>query len=125
MATNFGGVRVECHCRVPCWGSIAGAIARCHCLSAIGRCHCWVPCWGAIAGCHCSVGGVPLLGACWVPCRGAAGRHCWVPFAGVPLLGTIVGAMAGCHCWMLATDFGGVHVGCHCSVPMLGCRCHC
>ena len=33
--------------------------------------------------------------------------------AGVPLLGAIA-----CHCWMLATNFGGVHVGCHCSVPL-------
>ena len=71
----------------------------------------------AIAGCHCwgAIAGAPTLaeftlGAiagshCWVPCRGAiAGCHCW-------------GAIAGCHCWVLATNFGGVHVGRHCWVP--------
>ena len=72
---------------------------------------------------------MPLLGP-------NAGRH-----AGVPLLGAIVAvpwldAIAGCHGWMLATNFGGVHVGCHCwvtlfgaiaGVPLLGAmaECHC
>ena len=32
-----------------------------------------------------------------------------------------LGAIAGCHCWMLATNFGGVHVGCHCWVAIAGC----
>ena len=80
-----------------------GAIAGCH------GCHCW----GAIAGCH--------------------GCHCWGAVAGVPLLvgrhgwKPLLGAIAGCHCWMLATNFGGVHVGCHCWVPCWGAisGCHC
>ena len=40
--------------------------------------------------------------------------------AGVPLLGAIARAMAGCHCRTLATNFSGVHVGCHCWAPLLG-----
>ena len=40
--------------------------------------------------------------------------------AGVPLLGAIVGAMAGCHCRVLATNSSGVHVGRHCWAPLLG-----
>ena len=40
-----------------------------------------------------------------------------------------LGAIARCHCWVpcrgaiagvLATNFGGVHVGCHAGVPLLG-----
>ena len=52
--------------------------------------HCWVPCWvplpllGGIGGCHARA---PLPG--W---------HAMGAIAGVPLLGAIVGAMAGCHC---------------------------
>ena len=36
-------------------------------------------------------------------------------------------AIAGCHCWVLATNFGGVHVGCHWWVPLLGAKqgCQC
>ena len=37
--------------------------------------------------------------------------HCGVPW---------LDAIAGCHCWMLATNFGGVHVGCHCWVAIAG-----
>ena len=40
-------------------------------------------------------------------------RGGWLP----TLAGFTLGAIAGCHCWVLATNFGGVHVGCHCWVP--------
>ena len=66
---------------------------------------------------------------CWAPLLGAiAGRHRWMPLlgaiAGVPLLGATTRAIAGvpwpgCHGWMLATNLGGVHVGCHCWLPLL------
>ena len=105
MGTNFGGVHVGCHCWVP-----LGAIAGVPLLGFIAGWHCWVPLLGAIAG-------VPLLGA-------IAGCHCGVAW---------LDAIAGCHCWMLATNFVGVHVGCHCWVAIAGCpsaiagfsRCHC
>ena len=35
------------------------------------------------------------------------------------LLGAIVAAIAGCYCWMLGTNFGGVQIGYHCWVLLL------
>ena len=44
-----------------------------------------------------------------------AAIHCWAP-----LLGAIAGVpWPGCHDWMIATNLGGVHVGCHCWLPLL------
>ena len=70
---------------------------------------------GAIAGCHCwgAIAGAPLLGASY---------QLWRSSRWVPLLGAIAGCHAGvpllrCHCWVLATNFGGVHVGRHCWAP--------
>ena len=40
------------------------------------------------------------------------GCHCWV------LATNFGGVHVGCHCWVLATNFGGVHVGVH-----VGCHC--
>ena len=84
-------------------------------------CHCWVPLLGAIAG-------VPVLGARYQLWRSSR----WVPLlgaiAGVPLLGAIARVpLLGCHCWVHATNFGGVHVGCHCCVRCRGviAGCHC
>ena len=53
-----------------------------------------MPLLGAIA-----VAEVPLLGASYQLWRSSR----WVP---------LLGAMQGCHCWVLATNFGGGHVGC-------------
>ena len=134
LATNFGGVHVGCHCWVPLLGCHCWGAAGCHCWGAIAGCHYWgVIVLGAIVGCHCRMlatnfGGVHVGCHCWVPllgchCWGAAGCHCWGAIAGCHYWGVIVlGAIVGCHCRMLATNFGGVHVGCHCWVPLLGCH---
>ena len=62
---------------------------------------------------------MPLLGAiARAPLLGAS-YQLWRSSRWVPLLG----ARQGCHCWVLATNFGGVHVGCHCWVPLLGRHC--
>ena len=92
-------------------------------------CHCWMARYGAIAGCHCSMPGAMVRCHCWVPlldaiggggydtlsqtrCGAIAGCHGKVPWSLVPLLGTMVGAIAGRHCWM-----PGAMVSCHCWVP--------
>ena len=56
-----------------------------------------------------------------------AGCHTMGTIVGVPLLGAIVGAMAGCDCSVrLVTNASGIYVRCYCWPPLLcpfGCYC--
>ena len=80
---------------------------------------CWVPLLGPIAQCHFSV---PLLGC-----------HCRSAIAGCHRTGVLLGAIAGCHCWVHCWGaIGGVPLlgaiaGCSTNFPTLGAiaRCHC
>ena len=74
-----------------------------------------------------AVAGLPLLGigggggcTSWrIGCGDVAGCRCWVPFAGLPLLGAIAGDRGGGGCTRWRIGCGDV-AGCHCWAPLLG-----
>ena len=88
-------------------------------------CRCWLPLLGAIAGRH-----------CWAAIAGDSGGGVGVHVGGLDVV-PLLGAIAGCHWGQggVGVHVGGLDVvallaalmgaiaGCHCWVPLLGCHC--